>query len=278
IKYHGVEIREEIEGVIILDPITGKSNYYDVKDVPTWVDHVYSAQLIIEQLDDWGKYKNGFFNSLFGQKNVTMTTDGYNYTVMNDDVYLYTGITSVSTDESNLGFVLCNMRTKETKFYKVPGAEEFSAMASAEGHVQQMQYVSTFPLLINLNGRATYLMSLKDNAGLVKMYAFVDVVDYQKVIVTDSSKGIQAAADAYLNGVSLEVSEDNLLVKNITVSYISNATIDGTTYYYIIDTEGNKYSVSINVNKNILPFVTNGASLEISYESGKTINVIKKIK
>ena len=278
IKYHGVEIREEIEGVIILDPITGKSNYYDVKDVPAWVDHVYSAQLIIEQLDDWGKYKNGFFNSLFGQKNVTMTTDGYNYTVMNDDVYLYTGITSVSTDESNLGFVLCNMRTKETKFYKVPGAEEFSAMASAEGHVQQMQYVSTFPLLINLNGRATYLMSLKDNAGLVKMYAFVDVVDYQKVIVTDSSKGIQAAADAYLNGVLLEVSEDKLLVKNITVSYISNATIDGTTYYYIIDTEGNKYSVSINVNKNILPFVTNGASLEISYESGKTINVIKKIK
>ena len=166
---------EEIDGVVLLDPITGKSKFYKTKDVPRWVDHVYSAKLIIEQLDDWGSYKNGFLNSLFGQKDVTMTTSGYNYTVMDDDVYLYTGITSVSSDESNLGFVLSNLRTKDTVFYSVPGAEEYSAMESAKGQVQQMNYTATFPLLINLNNRATYLMSLKDAAGLVKMYAFVEI-------------------------------------------------------------------------------------------------------
>ncbi len=233
IKYSGVEIMKEIEGAIILDPITGKSKFYDVKDIPTWVDHVYSASLIIEQLDDWGQYKDGFLNSIFGQKNVTMTTDGYNYMAMNDDVYLYTGITSVSTDESNLGFVLTNMRTKETNFYSVPGAEEYSAMESAKGQVQQMKYEATFPLLINLNGKPTYLMSLKDNAGLVKMYAFVDVVDYQKVVVTDASAGIEVAAKNYLGEANIEVDDSKLETKEITVKSIDTAVIDGYTYYYI---------------------------------------------
>ena len=198
IKYSGVEIRKEIEGVIAFNPINGKSKFYDVKDVPEWIDHVYSPNLLIEQLDDWGLYSEGFLNSLFGQKNVVATTAGYNYTIIDHDVYLYTGITSVASDESNLGFVLSNLRTKETKFYAVPGAEEYSAMASAEGQVQQMKYTSTFTLLINLNGNPTYLVSLKDAAGLVKMYGFVDVVDYQKVVVSDASKGIEAAALAYL--------------------------------------------------------------------------------
>lgn len=279
IKYSGVEIMKEIEGAIILDPITGKSKFYDVKDIPTWVDHVYSASLIIEQLDDWGQYKDGFLNSIFGQKNVTMTTDGYNYMAMNDDVYLYTGITSVSTDESNLGFVLTNMRTKETNFYSVPGAEEYSAMESAKGQVQQMKYEATFPLLINLNGKPTYLMSLKDNAGLVKMYAFVDVVDYQKVVVTDASAGIEVAAKNYLGEANIEVDDSKLETKEITVKSIDTAVIDGYTYYYIKDTERNKYMASISINKEKLPFVEVGSVVTISYQkTDNEVIVIQKIK
>lgn len=255
LKYTGIELREDVEGVIITNPIDGKSKYYEVGEVPTWVDHVYSSNLIIEQVNDWGKYRNGFFNSMFGQKNVVMTTEGYNYTVMNDDVYLYTGITSVSSDESNLGFILTNLRTKETRFYSVPGAEEYSAMASAQGQVQQMNYISTFPLLINLNNRATYLVSLKDNAGLVKMYGFIDVEDYQKVVVTDASKGIEAAASNYLNNVDLDVDENLLIEKTVQIKEINTVMIDGNTYYYLIDKENNKYYVSINVNKKLLPFL-----------------------
>ena len=279
IKYSGVEIMKEIVGAIILDPITGKSKFYDVKDIPTWVDHVYSASLIIEQLDDWGQYKDGFLNSIFGQKNVTMTTDGYNYMAMNDDVYLYTGITSVSTDESNLGFVLTNMRTKETNFYSVPGAEEYSAMESAKGQVQQMKYEATFPLLINLNGKPTYLMSLKDNAGLVKMYAFVDVVDYQKVVVTDASAGIEVAAKNYLGEANIEVDDSKLETKEITVKSIDTAVIDGYTYYYINDTERNKYMASLSINKEKLPFVEVGSVVTISYQkTDNEVIVIQKIK
>ena len=278
IKYTGVGLKKEINGIVLMDPVTGKTEKYKVEEVPTWVDQVYSADLIIEQIDDWGMYKKGFINSMFGQNGVVQTTEGYNYLVKDDDVYMYTGITSVSSDESNIGFVLTNMRTKETNFYGVPGAEEYSAMASAEGQVQQMKYISSFPLLINLNNRPTYLMSLKDNAGLVKMYAFVDVTDYQKVVVTDSTLGIEVAANNYLNSANLGNNGTGRSSKEITINTISTAIIDGNTYYYITDIDNQKYKVSIKINNGLLPFLKPGDSVTISYNKESEVTDIVSIK
>ncbi len=275
LSYTGVGLKAKVTGVIILDPITGKSKKYDLKDIPTWVDNAFDADLIIEQVDDWGTYRGGYFNSLFGQKNVVNTTDGYNYLAMNDDIYLYTGITSVLADESNLGFILTNMRTGHTVFYSVAGAEEYSAMASAEGQVQQMNYESTFPLLINLNNKPTYLVSLKDAAGLVKMYGFVNVEDYQKVVVTDASKGILTAAQNYLESYADEVSEDILTKKEITIKKITDATKNGNTFYYITDTDNNKYIASIELSDE-LPFINNNDKITIGYyKEDKIIGIIK---
>lgn len=276
-KVTGIELKREISGVVILNAITGESNYYDVLEVPTWVDHVYPSYLILEQLDNWGKYKNGFLNTIFGQKNVIATTEGYNYLVMNNDVYLYTGITSVLADEANIGFVLSNLRTKETRYYAVPGAEEFSAMASAEGQVQQMKYRATFPLLVNLNNKPAYLISLKDNAGLVKMYAFVDLLDYQKVVVTDASLGIEKAAENYLGG-NINVEEGELTMSDITVSSIHMVVIDSNSYYYLTDGNNDKYKVSIKVAKDKLPFIKNGDSLKIGYKQKTDLTEIFLIK
>lgn len=277
IKYSGVGLRREITGVVILDPITGKSNKYSVGEIPTWVDHVYPADLIIEEVDDWGQYKNGYLNSVFSQKNVVQTTEGYNYTVMNDDVYLYTGITSKVADEANVGFILTNMRTKETNYYAVPGAEEYSAMASAEGQVQQMNYRSTFPLLINLNNKPTYLVSLKDNAGLVKMYGFIDVTDYQKVVVTESSEGIVKAAQKYLGNNQSFINNESTIKKDITIKSVKDVIINGNTYYYLVDTNNKKYRVNINVSEFILPFIKENSSITVYYEQESDVIEIIKI-
>lgn len=276
VKYTAVGLKRDIKGVVVLDPITGDTEKYSVGDIPNWIDHVYEPDLIIEQTDDWGIYKGGFWNSLFAQKNVTNTTDGYNYLAMDGDIFLYTGITSIQNDESNLGFILSNMRTKETVFYSTPGAEEYSAMASAEGQVQEMKYSSTFPLLINLNGRATYLVSLKDAAGLVKKYAFIDVQDYQKVTVSDVTLGIEKASEAYLNAFNLK-SEAETAEKEITVTNIKTAIIDGNTVYYIIDENKDKYSADITIARDKLPFVNVGDKIKIKYVEA-TLNVIKDIE
>lgn len=276
ISYTAVGLKAKVTGVIIFNPITGESQKYKNDDIPTWVDIAYSANLVIEQIDNWGMYKNGFLNSIFGQKNVVNTTDGYNYLAMNDDVYLYTGITSVVSDESNLGFILTNMRTGKTTYYSVPGAEEYSAMNSAEGQVQDMGYTSTFPLLINLKGKPTYLVSLKDSSGLVKMYGFVDVKDYQKVVVTDSSKGIIVAKDNYLKSIKKEVKDEELVKKDLVVDEITNAIINGYTNYYITS-NNKKYKLSISLSDK-LPFVKKGDTIKVGfYESDKEIIEIEKV-
>ena len=277
IKHLGVDNLKDVEGVVILNPITGESNYYDVKDVPTWVDHVYPASLILEQVNHWGTYKNGFLNSLFGQKEVVVTTQGYNYTILNDDVYLYTGITSVIADESNIGFIMTNLRTKETMFYQVPGAEEFSAMSSAKGQVQEKNFTPTFPLLVNINNKPTYFISLKDNAGLVKMYAFVDVEDYQKVVVTDSSKGIEEAIRNYIGNDPINTNKE-LIYKNITIKQITNAIIDANTHYFINDTNNKNYKVSIKIDESLLPFLKENDSINIGYIKEESLTIILEIK
>ena len=262
VKYHGVNIRAAVEGVIILDPVSGDSDYYDINDVPEWIDHAYPSRLIIEKTDDWGQYSRGFWNSIFGQREVVKTTRGYNYTIIDNDVYLYTGITSVIGDEANLGFILTNLRTSETNFYTAPGAEEYSARASAEGQVQHMNYQATFPLLVNVKNQPTYFLSLKDRAGLIKMYALVDATDYQRVSVTDVAEGIPKAFQNYIGD---ELDEVNLVQEEIVVRDIIPVLIDGNSHYFLVDDDDQKYFVNINVNKNLLPFLNVGDKITVGF-------------
>ena len=225
-------------GAVLVNAVTGACEY--AEQVPEWVDHVYSANLIIQQYDYYGQYHNGFWNSIFGQRDVTVTTDGYNYLAIGDDVWVYTGVTSVGGDESNIGFILSNQRTKETHYYAIAGAEEFSAMGSAEGQVQQMRYQATFPLLLNIADQPTYFMALKDAAQLVKMYAMVNVSQYQIVATGASVLECEANYRAMLaqNGLigdgQAELPQTGELhEKSGVIAEIRSAVINGNSYYYL---------------------------------------------
>ncbi len=270
LKYTWVNMKKEVKGIIIVDAVSGDMTKYNIGNVPTWVDNVYDAALITEEIDSWGLYQGGYLNSLFSQRNVTQATRGYTYITMNDDVYLYTGITSVSSDESNIGFMMVNLRTHDAMFYEVPGAEEYSAMDSAVGAVQEKNYVSTFPLLINLNDRPTYLLSLKDAAGLVKMYAFVDVQNYQKVSTSDASLGIEAAANTYLQMMGSEViDQSELFEKTIKIRSLQPIVIEGNTYYYLISEDNEKFSVLSSVNLSVVPYLRVNDQVNIQYRKSE---------
>ena len=259
----------DIQGAVLVNAITGESQYYT--DIPTWVDGVYSAEIIMDQYDYYGTYQGGFINSLFGQKNVTVTTEGYNYIAANDDVYVYTGVTSAGSDESNIGFILTNQRTKQTTFYSIAGAEEFSAMNSAEGVVQHLNYSATFPLLLNISNQPTYFMALKDYAGLVKMYAMVNVQQYQIVATGASVEECQSNYYKLLRQNKLDTGEAPILPADedtVTgiVTALRSAVIDGTTMYYVTLDAGNiVYCISAGeVEKVILLNV--GDRITITYE------------
>jgi len=273
VKRIGLFSGTDIRGAVLTNALTGESTYYE--EVPEWVDRVYTADIIIQQYDYRGKYQSGWLNSIFGQKNVTQTTQGYNYIVNGDDVYMYTGITSVMSDESNIGFILTNQRTKDTKFYPVAGAEEYSARASAEGVVQQYEYVSTFPLLLNISGQPTYFMALKDDAELVKMYAMVNVRQYQIVATGATVAECEANYIRLLSNASL-VEPDKVESSTVSgrVEEIRTAVIEGNTHVFIRFIGKDFFYVisAADAPQAVLLDVGDSVTLSVSQEKGELVS------
>lgn len=221
--------------VVTCNAITGECVDYAVEDAPTWIDKVYSAEMLINLYDYYGTLKHGYFNSVLSQKDCLMTTEGYNYVALEDDVWVYTGVTSVGQDESNVGFVLMNQRTMETRYYEVPGAEEYSAMDSAEGKVQHLGYKATFPLVLNVGGEPTYFMALKDSAGLVKSYAMLNIEKYQTVAIGDTvgeceRNYLQMLADS---GISKEPEKEEKQIAG-KLERIVPVVVGGNSHYYVV--------------------------------------------
>ena len=268
---------QTIDKVILCNAITGECINYNVEDVPKWIDKVYSAEMLISLYDYSGTLIHGYWNSVLGQKDCLQSTNGYNYLALEDDVWVYTGITSVSGDQSNVGFVLMNQRTMETRLYHVEGAIEDSAMSSAEGQVQHLGYQATFPMLININGEPTYYLALKDAAGLVKMYAMINVQKYQLVAIGDTVKEClkQYGELMETNGMSVNSAEDIKEGKGV-VSDIASVVIEGTTHYYFYLTgEDLVYDVDLT-NDELLSVIKcqAGDTIEFTYTEDVILNKV----
>ena len=270
---------ETVGRVVLCNAITGETKDYPIEEVPEWIDHAYDPDLLVQLYDYYGTLKHGFFNSILSQKDCLKTTDGYNYLAINDDVWVYTGVTSVNEDQSNVGFVLMNQRTMETKFYEVEGATEASAMSSAEGQVQNLHYEATFPLLLNISGEPTYFLALKDDAGLVKKYAMVNVQKYQIVAIGDS---VSQCEENYLelmdeNGIQVdESSVKQETTKNITgkITKIAQGVVDGDSHFYVM-VEGSDeiFDVSVVDFIDIIKYNV-GQEVTMEYKEGERANTV----
>ena len=241
---------QTIGRVVLCNAQTGECLDMAVEDVPQWVDKVYSAEMLTQFYDYYGTLKHGWLNSVLGQKDCLKTTDGYNYLAINDDIWVYTGVTSVTSDQSIVGFVLMNQRTKETKFFSVTGAVEASAMGSAEGQVQDLGYVATFPLLLNIDNQPTYFLTLKDGSGLVKKYALVNVQKYQVVAIGDTLEQCQESYHQLMesNHILSETAEEQKT--SGIIEKISSIVQEGNTHYYIM-LEGDERLFDVNVADNL---------------------------
>ncbi len=299
----------DVIGAAVVDAVTGetqlvateKGNKLKTESCVTdpewqWLDRVYSANILNAQYNYYGKLSGGFINSVIGQEGVKVTSDGYNYLALNDDVYMYTGVTSISSDQSIIGFVLLNQRTKETKYYSVSGALEQTAQTSAQGAVQQYAYKATFPLLLNISGEPTYFMALKDSSELVKMYAMVNVK--QSTIVgtgynlTECTENY--AAELKRNGINLDIDVDGMgdeqqggnaeapETKEVsgTVAEIRSVVTGGETYFYIRLQEADAfYKVSVaNAEKVVLLNVGSAATFTVAADADGAIIEVSAMK
>ncbi len=291
----------DVKGVVIVDAVTGEMAEYTAEEVQNsaelqWIDGIYSANLLVEQFDYYGQYQNGFINSLLGQEGVRLATEGSNFLAQNDDVYLYTGVTSAGNDQAIIGFVLINMRTKDANFYAVSGAKEKSAQSSAQGDVQDYAYAATFPILLNISGEPTYFMSLKDKDNLVKRYAMVNVENYQ-VVVTGVT--IAECMDAYAkklkqnnitidvdidkiesetgnNGAENNTPETELIKVKGAITDIRTAVMNGESVYFLeLDGKGVYYSIKAS-DEEMVVIMSKGDSVTITCEESdsKIIEIV----
>lgn len=300
----------DIKGAIIVNAVTGECHMISTSNdgttkLPTssfasdpewmWIDRIYSPTILTQQYNYYGKLNNGFINSVIGQEGVKVMSSGYNYLALNDDVYMYTGVTSISSDQSIIGFVLSDLRTKETKYYQVSGALEMTAQTSAEGAVQQYSYSATFPLLLNISGEPTYFMALKDSSELVKMYAMVNVK--QSTIVgtgynlTECTENY--AAELKRNGVNVDIDVDEMGAKDDPtatvpeteeisgkITEIRSVVTGGETYFYLkLDTGSTFYKVPVTLAERVVILnVGDVVTVSVPKESSGDIVEVSSLK
>ena len=287
----------DVLGVVLVDADdpNGASRDIPIKEVREnaslqWLDRVYSSDMLIEQYDYYGKYQRGFWNSIFGQRDMRITTEGHSYVALNDDVYLYTGVTSVTLgDDAIVGFIMINQRSKAATFYRVDGAKEDSARDAAVGRVQAEEYEATFPILINIGGQPTYFMGLKDKSKIRQQYALINVRQYNRIGA--NSRNVSECMSAYIgalheNGIpvkDLEVvdvlpdpndpvtpADEPNLVEG-TIKSIRTAVVNGNTqYFFLLDgTDTTHYAISASESE--LAILLNvGDRVRFSYTGAKS--------
>ncbi len=265
--FFGCTVPEE---AILMNAVTGEMELYSIDKIPEWVDYVYSGDEICDLYNSYGSLQKGFINSVIGQKGCTMTTDDFGYVAMNDDIYVYTGITSIVSDKSNLGFLLVNSRTGDFRYYEQEGAEEHSAMDAAEGVVQNYGYTASFPALININGEPTYAMALKDSKGLVKQYAMVNVKNYTIVAVGDTMsetlKNYRNSMGSAGQGIDIKLDVD-YNERKITVENIQFINTNSGTIVYI-KSGGKVYKQYFEENESLI-LLNTGDKITVQYDASE---------
>lgn len=300
----------DVKGAVAVNSVTGECSIISTSldgttKLPTdnfvndndwqWIDRIYSANILTEQYNYYGKLSNGYINSIIGQEGVKVTSSGYNYLALNDDVYMYTGVTSISSDQSIIGFVLLNQRTKETEYYQISGALEGTAQTSAQGAVQQYAYNATFPLLLNISGEPTYFMALKDSSELVKMYAMVNVKQSTVVGIgnnlTECTENY--AAELKRNGINVDIDVDEMgasqdpttnqpKTKDVIgkISEIRSVVTGGETYFYLrLQDNAAYYKVAVSqAEKVVILNIGDEVTLVVDVDASGNIIEVKSMK
>lgn len=289
--------------VVRADSETGESAYYTVEEIKNspelqWLDRIYDSDLLVEQYNFYGKYQNGFWNSILGQRDVITTTANYNYIAKDDDVWMYTGVTSVTSDQSITGFVLVNQRTKEAVYYRVTGGTEYSAQQAAQGRVKDLGYTATFPLLLNIGGEPTYFLSLKDDSNIVQQYALINVAQYNNNKMGATGTDLKKCLESYVaalkgSGIKVDIDTDAVidpstnnndepakeaLTVSGTIADIRTAVMGGESYYYIkLDSNAAYFSIAASKDETVV-ILNKGDSVTVSYEDEGAIIDAKSIK
>lgn len=283
------------EGVILYNLKTGEIEDYEKDKVPSWVDQIYTTEIAEEYNTYYGKYKNGFLNSIIGKKEVQVPTywgsevELYGLRIESNQVvpvvgsdrqmYFFTDHTNTSPDSTTMtGYTLMNTRTGETTYYKTPSLlNGQGAMNSVEKLLgaEKANWATVQPILYNIYGIDTWIVPVINKTdgsfvklGLVTAKSKYSIVANNKLDLLEAFK--KAIADgAVNNGADVKV-ENNLELEELTAEgkllRINQSVEDGKSVFYLkLDSVPDKiFMVNKNVNADLV-LARDGDTVKITY-------------
>ena len=127
---------------------------------------------------------------------------------------------------------------------------------------------------MNVSNRPTYFMSLKDGAGLVKMYAFVDVNQYQ---IVGTGNSVDSAREDYISKLKAEnvpdAPKDEITTVSGVIEKINSAVVDGNTIFFVkLQNNQTIYSLPITLSDELV-FADKGQTVELELNGSKVKSV-----
>jgi len=228
-------------GVIVVNPITGETKKYERGEEPAWIDRTVNEVVVDAQATNSFRYKHGFMNVHFGsKKEVFQLSDGYNYFIKGGNTYYVSCITSPNEgDQTSIGFVTINLKTRVATKYMVNGITEMRAreIAMNDARVKAQALDATWPLLINYQGVETYFVVLKNEVQEQKI-VFINVYNGELIAMGDTLQEAKTEYDKLLADSGNIETED--IVKSGKVISIRDL---GTSIEFMISGTKDKYFV-----------------------------------
>ncbi|SCN25556.1 hypothetical protein N3C_2372 [Clostridium sp. N3C] len=283
------------EGVVLYNLKTGEIKEYPKDQVPTWVDQIYTTEIAEQYNIYYGKYKNGFLNSIIGKKDVQIPTywnsgvelpglsieSNQVVPVVGSDgqMYFFTDHTNTNADSTTMtGYTLMNTRTGETIYYKTPSLlNGQGAMNSIEKLLgaEKANWATAQPILYNIYGIDTWIVPVINKTdgsfvklGLVTAKSKYSIVADNKLDLLEAFK--KAIADGTVNnGADVKVGND-LELQEVTVEgklvRINQSVEDGSSVFYLkLDTVPDKiFMVNKNVDADVV-LARDGDTVKIKY-------------
>lgn len=276
-KEIGMFSGNEPEGVLVVDPKTGDIDRYDLgdKELPEWLQRAVDETVIEEQANNALTYKNGFWNTLFTKKEVFQLSDGYNYFIKDGNTWYVSCITSPNNnDQTSVGFIIVNLKTKESVRYSNPGITEMRAREIAQGdeRVKAQNLDSTWPILITYHNVPTYFVVLK-NEVLSQKIVLINVEDGTLVAMGDTLDVAKQEYENLLAGKGV-ISSGTNPTGTFTVDRIRD--LGDKIQFTVNEVESVYFEVDVNLSLDAR-FLQPGDVVTITYKENQGYNLVLQL-
>jgi len=273
-------------GVLVVDAESGKISEYPIDKTPSWVDRIQPLENVVERIQDWGQYQDGFINGAFIGDKVIAPSYGTSFVFDKDgNGVWYTGIQSKgSQQEGTMGFMLVDSRTGTAKFYRRAGITEIAAKRAIEGRVQEAGYYASYPIPYQISGVSTYLSILKDRSGNPQG---IGLAAYNNRSMVATGENMEIALRRYLSVLSsngatvqtLDIEHELIRLEGMVKRSVLQNSDNRTMLHFMLSGSNHDdkfYTVAADGNKEALHTQDNDqVSMEVGSLKHKNVNVIR---